>query len=66
MQSAANTLLLLQVEYENAENHVEVTKIKAGFVTEGPLEGHREKHPNNQSWICDRGTSRRAQREAPK
>ena len=48
MQSATNTLKLLQVEYENAENHVEVTKIKAGFVTERALEEHRKKHPNAQ------------------
>ena len=48
IQSATNTLKLLQVEYENAENHVEVTKIKAGFVTERALEEHRKKHPNAQ------------------
>lgn len=38
--TTATTLKLLQVEYNNAENHVDVTKLNVRFLTARVLKDH--------------------------
>lgn len=40
MKDATNTVKLLNVDHEDTDNHMDVTKLKVGFATERALEEH--------------------------
>ncbi|RXN18476.1 LIM homeobox Lhx6 [Labeo rohita] len=44
MKNATTTLKLLQVDYADPVNHMDVTKLRVGFVTERALEEHKKKN----------------------
>lgn len=50
IKNATNTVKLLGVEYEDKDNHMDVTKLIVGFLTERALE-HVKNSGEAEAWV---------------
>ncbi|XP_013856113.1 uncharacterized protein LOC106511946 [Austrofundulus limnaeus] len=46
MKDATTAVKLLQVDFADTENHMDLTKLKVGFISQRALEDHMKKNPN--------------------